>query len=194
MGKGKQLSAKGALATMKIKDRVMLGLLAGLVAAIPARLLNNVAYKLGLTDRKYGQMAASLFLPTNKQKVHRRETQIVGGIADRINCGIMGLTITSLLSLTGRDKAVIKGISVTSLAWLTLYGLTTRLGVAPQSRKPLSSLLSFGDHAVLGGLCGWIVAEFGHDALFPDGKQRHTHRQELSVPDMAPAHTPEYAP
>ena len=93
---------------MKIRDRIVLGITAGVLAGIPARLVNNAIYKIGLTDRKYGQMAASLFLPAKKQKAHPRETRIVGSLTDRINCSMMGIAITYLLSATGRDNAVIK--------------------------------------------------------------------------------------
>lgn len=164
---------------MKIRDTILLGVIAGTLAGFPARLTNNTAYKLGLTDQKYGQMAASLFLPADKQKVHRREAQVVGFLADYINCGIMGVTVVQLLARTGRDNAILRGIGVSALAWMSLYGLTTRLKVAPPSRKPLSSILSFADHVIFGALCGWLVEKLGYGALFP--------RRQAVIPRAQPS-------
>jgi len=157
---------------MKIRDTVLLGITAGILAGFPARFTNNTAYRLGLTDRKYGQMAASLFLPSNKQRVHRQETEVVGFLADYINCGLIGVIVASVLSRTGRDYAALKGVGVASLAWMALYGLTTRLKVAPASRKPLSSILSFGDHVLFGALCGWISSRLGSSFIFPYRERR----------------------
>jgi uncharacterized membrane protein YeaQ/YmgE (transglycosylase-associated protein family) len=173
---------------MKIRDSIMLGVTAGMLAGFPARFTNTTTYKLGLTDRKYGQMAASLFLPTKKQKVHPREAQIVGFLADYINCGIIGVLVANVLAKTGRDRAILKGVGVAALAWMALYGLTTRLKVAPPSRKPLSSILSFGDHMLFGALCGLIADKIGHDSLFPPQRSKTTGLKPLSQ-----ATTPSYS-
>lgn len=178
---------------MKIRDRVVLGITAGVLAGIPARLVNNTVYKIGLTDRKYGQMAASLFLPTKKQRTHRMETRLVGSLTDRINCSMMGIAITYLLSATGRDNAVLKGVTTSSVAWMTLYGITSKLGLVPPSRKPWSSVFSFADHAIFGGLCALLVANLGHPSLFPDGRRY----VPLAQPTTAPVYytsTPEFTP
>ena len=174
---------------MRIRDSILLGVTAGMLAGFPARFTNNTAYRLGLTDRKYGQMAASLFLPTEKHKVHPRETQVVGFLADYINCGLMGVAVASILARTGRDNAILKGIGVASLAWMALYGLTTRLGVAPASRKPLSSILSFGDHVLFGALCGLLAGGIGHRSLFPRGPRFSKVRQPAGM-----TATPSYPP
>ncbi|WP_366923076.1 hypothetical protein MFMK1_003569 [Metallumcola ferriviriculae] len=62
----------------KIKDRFLLGVVSGLIAAIPGRLLNTAEYHAGLVDVKYGQMVSSLF--TEKSKVNTKEGQLLGSI------------------------------------------------------------------------------------------------------------------
>jgi len=150
----------------KIKDRILLGVLTGIICGIPGRVVNDIEYHLGLTDVKYGQMASSLFLP--KGKTDTRVARIIASITNNTMISLTGIFITYLLSATGRDKAAVKGISVTSLFWIGLYGFATRLNIILKSKHPFSSILSFIDHAVFGALCGIFAAKVGDDSLFPD--------------------------
>lgn len=153
---------------MKIKDRILLGTLAGLVCGTPGRIINAVEYHFGITDVKYGQMAANLFLP--KKIINTKEAQLTGCLTNQFGISLMGITVTYLLSATGRDHAVLKGMGVGSLAWTTVYGLTSRIGLTVKSKKSHAPILSFVDHAIFGVMCGLFVAKFGHDSLFPDSK------------------------
>ncbi|WP_143824648.1 hypothetical protein [Natranaerobius trueperi] len=71
-----------------------------------------------------------------------------------------------LLSRTGRDKAMFKGFGVGALAFVFIYGLTSKLKEFPQSEKPLAHLLSFLDHVTFGSFCGLLVSKLGDDLLF----------------------------
>lgn len=150
----------------KIKDRVLLGIVSGLIAAIPGRLLNTAEYSAGLTDAKYSHMAASLF--TNKENSDLG--QLLGSVANEAMVTTTGVAITYTLSATGRDSAVIKGIGVGTMYWFGLYGLTSALGILPKSKKPLSPLLGFVDHIIFGASCGLIASKLGDDSLFPDNE------------------------
>lgn len=152
----------------KIRDRVLLGIVTGIICGMPGRLMNAIEYHLGLTDVKYGQMASSLFLPKNK--VNTSEAKIVASLTNHINISLTGILVTYLLSATGRDNAVVKGAGVGSTLWIVIYGLTARLGLNIASKKPLAPLLTFVDHAIFGALSGLFVSKFGHDSLFPDSK------------------------
>ncbi|MCW3491301.1 hypothetical protein [Dethiobacter alkaliphilus] len=144
----------------------MLGIVSGVIAGVPGRLINAWQYKKGLTDKKYGQRAASLFLPNGK--VNTEEGRVIGSIVNHANISLTGIIFTYLLAATGRDKAVIKGVGVSTVAWLVIYGLTSRLKITVGSKKLRAPLYSFFDHVTLGGLCGYIAAKLGHDSLFPD--------------------------
>ncbi|UWG97948.1 hypothetical protein LPY66_03835 [Dehalobacter sp. DCM] len=89
------------------------------------KVLNNFEYHKKLTDTKYGEMASNLFFP--KIKTDTREGKFIGYIITQINLGLTGVIISYLLSATGRDKAVIKGVGVTTSAWLFYYGVASRL-------------------------------------------------------------------
>ena len=47
---------------MKIKDRILLGIVSGLAASMPGRVLNELEFKRGLTDQTYEQAASSIFV------------------------------------------------------------------------------------------------------------------------------------
>lgn len=151
---------------LKIKDRIILGIVSGVIASLPGRFINALEYRTGLTDIQYDQMASSLFLPKNKIKTG--EAKVTGSIINHTMVGLTGILITYLLSATGRDKAMIKGIGVTSALWITIYGLAPKFGVKVKSKKTFAPILSFIDHALLGSLCGFFSSKLGHDSLFPD--------------------------
>ncbi len=159
----------------KISDRILLGIVSGIISGIPGRVLNRYEYHKGSTDIKYGQIAASFFLP--KSKVNTKEGKLIGYIVNHINLGITGVIITYLLSATGRDKAILKGAGVTAAAWLFVYGVASRLSINVRGRKKLAPILSFLDHLSLGTLCGLLVSKLGDDALFPDTVQCKNHEK-----------------
>ena len=156
---------------IKIKDRIILGIISGILAGIPGRLINAVEYRFNLTDVKYGQMATNLFLP--KRKINTPVGRSIASLVNHIMISITGVITTYILSATGRDKSIIKGIGVTSIFWLLFFGLSSRLSLQVKTKKPLSPLLSFVDHVTLGALNGMIIQKIGDDALFPDAEETY---------------------
>lgn len=153
----------------KIKDRIILGLVTSALSGVPGRLINAWEYEKGYTDIKYGQMAASLFPPKNQKNTP--EVKVIGAVTNQINTAMAAIAVTYLLSATGRDKAIVKGMGVLATTWVGIYGLTSRLGITVNNKKPLAHLLSLKDHLIFGGLCGLIASTLGDDSLFPDSKE-----------------------
>lgn len=153
---------------MKIKDRIVLGAVSGLLAGVPGRLINAVEYKAGLTDLKYQQQATSLFIPKNKSgTLHGK---ILASLVNNTNVSITGVIICYLLSASGRDHAIIKGAGVGAFSWVIINGVVSNLGLKNKYKKPLSPILSFFDHVILGSLTGLLVSKLGDDSLFPETK------------------------
>ena len=98
----------------KIKDRIILGAISGILASWPLRLSNALQYKLGLTELRYDQIASPLFIPKNKKDTPGAIA--LGEIINIMNTGVVGVLTTYILSLTGRDKAIIKGMGVGSMS------------------------------------------------------------------------------
>ena len=150
----------------KIKDRLLLGLVSGLIGATPGRLLNAAEYHRGIVDVKYGQMASSLF--TGKKRVNTPEGKILGSLAHELLTITTGTAITYTLSATGRDYAPLKGMGIGALYWFMLYGLNTNLKYSAKNERPYSHLLGLVDHLLFGALAGTVASKLGDNSLFPD--------------------------
>lgn len=152
----------------KIKDRIILGIVSGLIAGIPGKFINAFEHRKGLTDMRYNRISVTLFTKSNK--VNSKEAKTLAAIANNVNSGIFGVLTSYLLSFTGRDYAVIKGAGVAAFAWVIVNGLIGSQMLKQTSKNPVPPVLSFLDHLINGGLCGIIVSKLGDDSIFPDTK------------------------
>ncbi len=150
----------------KIKDRITLGAISGIIAGVFGRLLNAIQYKLGLTDISSTQLATPIFIPKNKADTP--EGIALSEIINSTNTGAIGVLMAYMFSLTGRDKAIMKGIGVGALSWVLLQGVASGLGLKVKSNKPLTPILGFFNHALYGSLCAYFITNLGNDNLFPD--------------------------
>jgi hypothetical protein len=151
---------------VKIKDRIILGAISGILIAWPLRIVNAVEYKLGLIDMRYDHISSALFIP--KKQKDTPGAIALGEIINIMNTGVVGVIMSYILSLTGRDKAIIKSIGVGSMSWVFINGLIANLGLKIKSKKPITPFLALFDHAIWGALCGLFISKFGDDSLFPD--------------------------
>lgn len=172
--------AKELILLKKITDRIFLGFVSGMLGAIPGRLLNKAEFKLGLTDSRYEEMAAMLFV--NKRDISKPIGKNIGRIANSLINSVVGVTTTYVLSKTGRDYAVLKGMGVTSLAWLGIYGLSTQAKVR-KSKKSGVALLSYLDHIIFGATTAALISKLGEDSIFP--KRQHEFNQVSNIAQKA---------
>ncbi|NLX92036.1 MAG: hypothetical protein GXZ07_10740 [Firmicutes bacterium] len=149
----------------KIKDRIIHGIITGIIAGTPDTIINALEYRAGLTDVSYSQLGANVFLPT--ERINNKYARTTGLLANYAMLSISGILFTYLLSATGRDKALLKGIGFGILTWLTVYGMGAKVGLKVKPRKPLAPLLSFFDHVIFGSLLGLIAPRIGDDSIFP---------------------------
>ena len=151
---------------MKIKDRIMLGVITGVIASLPGKIINNIEYRKGLTEQTYQKAASSLFVKDNQ--LDTLPGKIIGAVANQVLTVTAGIGTTYLLSLTGRDHAVVKGIGIGMLYWMFLEGLPSNLGLTISHKKPMTPLLSILDHIVFGATCGFVASNLGDESLFPE--------------------------
>lgn len=152
---------------LKIKDRVILGIVSGILAGTPDTILNAIEYRMGLTDQKYARMGAKIFLP--RKKTGSFYGQATGYLANYTMIGGAGVLFTYFLAFTGKKNAFIKGIGFGAASWLAVYGLGSRLTLSVRRKKPQTPLLSFFDHLLFGGLLGIITPGLAHESVFPEG-------------------------
>ncbi|MEW6171447.1 MAG: hypothetical protein AB1510_00040 [Bacillota bacterium] len=153
---------------IRLKDRIVLGACCALLASLPPKLANTIEYRLGLTDEQYNQTASSLLLSKSQARSNSTESKIVGSLINNTVVAASGVIICYLLSISGRDKAVLKGAGFGAIQWVGVWGLTGRLGLKVWSKKPLTHILSFIDHLIFGAGTAWLVSKLGDDSLFPD--------------------------
>jgi hypothetical protein len=151
----------------KIKDRITLGILGSLIAAIPGTSLDLIANKLRLSDYFYNH-ASTLFLPRSKS--NSLEGKIVSAFVNNLTMCLMGVSTAYLLSATGRDKAILKGSGIYAFSWLTLNGLFYKEVLEAKTKRPHSPIFSFLIHVISGAVCSFSISKLGDDSLFPDIK------------------------
>lgn len=152
----------------KIRDRIILGAVCGLIASVAAKVPNAIEYKAGLTDMRFNQPAASLFLSNREAKSNSIESKVIASLVNNTMVSATGTLVTYMLSITGRDKAMLKGAGVGIMQWIGIWGLLSKLGLTVKSSKPLTHMLSFVDHAAFGASMGLLASKLGDDSLFPD--------------------------
>lgn len=155
---------------LKIKDRITLGIAAGLIGGIPSRFLNAWEYRKGYIDFRWPQLAASPFYPKG-HKAAKGLPNWTGRIANQVLLGTTGIAVTYVLSATGRDQAMLKGAGISALEWLGLYGLSQKSELT-SFKKPLSDLLSFLDHVTAGAIMAILVSTIGDNTLFPSADRQ----------------------
>jgi hypothetical protein len=150
---------------MKIKDRLLLGLVAGLGANIPKLLLGRAAMKMKMAEMNGPEIAAGIFVPG-----HQLTTipgKVIGYIADATISGILGATTVYALSFTGKNSYVLKGAVMGQIMWQGLYVILGSFGgsqVKPGTPKTI--LAEFVNHTVFGITAATIAANLGDEALF----------------------------
>jgi len=149
----------------KIKDRILLGAIAGLGA-------NTVKTALGLTLMKKGwaeingiHRAAGMLVPPHK--IADPKGRMVGILADNVIAGILGVCSVYILSVTGKNNAVIKGTLTGQAMWTSLYGVLGTLGATKINPVSPDTVISeFVEHSVYGGVANIIATKLGDPGLF----------------------------
>lgn len=149
----------------KIKDRLILGAIAGLGGNIAKNIIVKTAKKLKWAEVDGAEMAAGMLIPP--YRIADPEGKVVGYIADNIIAGMLGVATVYTLSLSGKDKAVLKGVFTGQAAWAILYGLLTTMGATKvHSVSPKSVLSEFAGHTAFGALTAYLATKLGDPGLF----------------------------
>ena len=153
----------------KIKDPVMLGALAGITGSIAKELFEELLMKKGWNTSDGVQMAYQVF--GERKFTNKPLCKLVGNLA---NCGIgtgLGMPIMFLLSLTGKDYALLKGATLGHLAWVYFYGGMNRVRMSKRFPLPLKSdLTACFAHMIYGITTAAVIKALGHDSLFTQAR------------------------
>ncbi|PKM88592.1 MAG: hypothetical protein CVU87_07120 [Firmicutes bacterium HGW-Firmicutes-12] len=150
----------------KIKDRVLLGTLAGFTGDIVKTVIDEISHKKKLSQRSFRETAAGVWVKKGSE-AKSIKGQALGGLLDLGMSMAGGIGTVYLLTKTGRDhlitKGIIAGIGLGSLLDFAISSL-------PQNKiKPTdatSHLSYMASHAAYGLVTTVMVAKLGHPSLF----------------------------
>lgn len=152
----------------KIEDRLQLGVISGLTGVLVKDLVGVLITKAGLAEDASPQMAAGMLLPA--QKVASPLGRLAGWLADAAVGSALGIATVYTLSLTGKDRPFLKGLTTGALAWVGLYGVLGNMGATNvRTVKPRTVLGEFLTHTVYGMVTAATAAYLGDEDLFDGG-------------------------
>lgn len=162
---------------VKIKDRILLGALSGILASFPARIINRLSHAKKLTDIRYNPLAARLFL--DEKEIKTTPGVLTGAIVNNINTATTGVAITYLISATGRDNAILKGMGISAFLWILVDGALSSHLLKIKSKKPIGPITHLAEHLFYGAVCATLITKLGDDSLFPPKEKDYAERTPL---------------
>ncbi len=158
----------------KIKDRVLLGVIAGLCGNLVKTAIDEVSLKKKISQRSFRETASGVWVSTQKEASNVKG-QILGGLLDFGMATLGGIGTVYLLSKTGRDQLVTKGL----VSGITVgSSISALLSAFPQNKvrpKDAASNLSYMlSHAVYGLITTFVAAKLGDDSLY-DSKPKNNY-------------------
>ncbi|MGE5604186.1 MAG: hypothetical protein ACM3YE_00660 [Bacteroidota bacterium] len=139
-----------------IKDRILVGSLAGMIGSLFKDMPNFFFYKLGLVKYLYAHLAASAHL--DEAGIYTPLGLIIGFLADTITGGAIGVATILFLDKYGTRYWWYKGCIIANTIWLFGLGVVLNLNaVTFAPRDPAFRFTSFFDHILFGLVTVYLI-------------------------------------
>jgi len=153
-------------AAKMINDRIVLGTIAGLAGNAAKMMVDEVSVRLGISQRNYRSTAAGVWVSTHHE-ANCIQGQVLGTILD-FGMGLLGgIGIVELLTLSGKDhhvgKGLVAGISFGSIITAFLSAFAQNKVRPKDAATNLSYLLT---HAIYGVVTTEVAVRLGEPQLF----------------------------
>lgn len=177
----------------KINDRFIGGIISGILANLVKEAIEWSAYGLGITKEVGSEKAAGFFLPKNEVKTTLGRA--IGITADNGIAAFFGLVDVYLMTYTGKDYALAKGMSIGNASWSAAYGILSRMGASTKvSMDAKTTIVSWLAHTAFGVAKSYIVLKICDPKLFgrPDlsevgnSEKEHVYEGNDRPSDLAP--------
>lgn len=145
----------------KIKDPIMLGIVAGMTGNIVKNIGNIISLKMGTSRMRYTEAASGIYLP--KRKARKPLGQVIGALAENVSGCTLGIGLVYMLKLTGQDHAFIKGIGYSHVAWTFFLGGINVIGVSsfkmPDAKTVMSSFVNHSLYGLMATMTALSLAD-----------------------------------
>ncbi|WP_132015729.1 hypothetical protein [Hydrogenispora ethanolica] len=143
------------------EDHFMFWAIAGCLGQIVRDIFGYLVVMAGLVKSHIWNLAADLFF--NGSVINTFGGLLIGALVNYVAAGSTGVITGLLLEWRGTKHYLFKGIGVTLLAWLFIFGLVVHslpevFKVHPQ--EPLDVFFSFLGHMILGAITSWLITRF----------------------------------
>lgn len=150
----------------KIKDRQYLGGIAGLAGGLCMVAIDRISYSLGVSKRLYSETASGVWVGSKRQ-AKSMGGQIFGTLMTLVLSMLGGVIKVSLLSRSGRDKLIQKGLMFGVSFGAIITGLNSGFAMNKLRPKDASSNLSYVfASGIYGIVTAVLIAKLGDDSLF----------------------------
>lgn len=170
-----------------IKDKMILGVIAGLGGNVIKNILGLAGMRLGLQEIDGPHRAAGMLVPPHK--IADPKGKLVGFLADTVMSGTLGIVTLSGLLLFGKKHAILKGSLVGAGMWTILYGIMGNLGATKVNPiTPQTVLAEFIEHTIFGAVTAAIITSIADQSVFKNSQnQDQTSQQPISISSYANA-------
>jgi len=164
---------------IKIKDKMFLGVIAGLGANVIKNILGLSTMKFGLAEIDGPHRAAGMLVPPHK--IADPKGMLVGYLADSVIAGTLGVVTLGGLMLFGKKQAPLKGALVGAGMWTMLYGILGTLGATKVNPISPSTVLSeFVVHTIYGAATATLLTKMADQSVFKTNSQNISSQQPIS--------------
>ncbi|KJS87823.1 MAG: hypothetical protein JM58_02970 [Peptococcaceae bacterium BICA1-8] len=147
-----------------LRDRILAGTIAGMIATIFKTIPNIILWKMGIVQHSYLHLAAAALI--SPQDVNTPLGLIIGVAVDIITGGTLGLLIIYLFKITGRDYWWYKGLIIGNAIWLWGLGVTINFGASKMvPLDPVFRLTSLAEHQIFGLVVAYLIIKW-----YPESK------------------------
>ncbi len=151
---------------MKIKDRYILGIVAGMAGNAVKMAVDEVSLRLKVSQRSFRATAAGVWVDKKKQ-ADSPLGQVLGGFLDFGFASIGGIATVFLLTKTGRDHLIIKGLtSGVAIGSITTSSLSAFPANKVSPKDAASNLSYMLSHVVYGLVTTGLAAYLGHPSIY----------------------------
>ncbi|MBC2722035.1 hypothetical protein [Desulfosporosinus sp.] len=150
----------------KTKDRMMLGIIAGVFSFIVQSAFDYASYKQDISKRNYWSTAAGVWVKSNRQ-AKKWNGQLLGAWMTFGLNAVNGIFMVWSLTKVGLKKWPIKGVMLGSITGGITNALLSGFAKNKVAPKDSNSTLSYTlTNAITGLVAAWTIVSFGDQSLF----------------------------